>query len=343
MGSGGRSGRRHLMAIGLGAAVLASACGSTNAQVGAEVATPAAETTVAQGSTPSRPSVRIEVPTSDDPDPGPPAIETTIPPPSTARSAASDEPTTAAPSSSSPSEGGTEPSSSVQAPTPTSSVPPTRIPPPTLDSGGGGAGAYSIVAQAVVPATVARSAPADDAPPIADFTNPTGSGAPLVFLAVDGGEASAEWIEVLLPVQPNGTTGWIKRNDVELTNNPYRLRIDRSKFQLQVFYRNDLWLESTVAIGTGATPTPVGDFYLLELLRPLQENSPYGPFAFGLSGFSEVLESFGGADAAIIGIHGTNDPSSIGSEVSHGCVRLDNAVIEQLASTLPLGTPVEIV
>jgi len=60
-----------------------------------------------------------------------------------------------------------------------------------------------------------------------------------------------------------------------------------------------------------------------------------------LSGFSNQLTSFAGGDG-VIGIHGTNDPSTIGQTVSHGCIRMHNADIEKLVPVLPLGTPVEI-
>ncbi|HVB07135.1 MAG TPA: L,D-transpeptidase [Acidimicrobiales bacterium] len=41
-----------------------------------------------------------------------------------------------------------------------------------------------------------------------------------------------------------------------------------------------------------------------------------------------------------MGLHGTNDPSSVGGNVSHGCLRVSNSTIVRLAGTLPLGTPV---
>ena len=46
----------------------------------------------------------------------------------------------------------------------------------------------------------------------------------------------------------------------------------------------------------------------------------------------------------MIGIHGTNEPETVGTDVSHGCIRLDNAAIERMVEEigLPLGTPVEI-
>ena len=74
---------------------------------------------------------------------------------------------------------------------------------------------------------------------------------------------------------------------------------------------------------------------------PPDGNGPYGTHAYGLSGFSETLDSFNGGDG-VIGIHGTNDPGSLGTDVSHGCIRVANDVIDEMATFLPLGTPVEI-
>ena len=79
-----------------------------------------------------------------------------------------------------------------------------------------------------------------------------------------------------------------------------------------------------------------------ELLRPPDPDGPYGAYAYGLSGFSNVLSRFNGGDG-VIGIHGTNDPSGLGKDVSHGCIRMSNAGITKLARILPLGVPIEIV
>lgn len=199
---------------------------------------------------------------------------------------------------------------------------------------------HTVVAEATVSEIVVRSAPDENAEPVTTLAHPTATGSPLVFRAADGGAVGQEWIDVYLPIEPNGSRGWVRRDEVALSSNPYRIEIDRATYSLRAYNLDELIVETTIAVGTGATPTPVGDFYLLELLAPPDPAGPYGPYAFGLSGFSEVLEEFGGADQAIIGIHGTNDPTSLGTDVSHGCVRLENDVIEQLAQTLPLGTPV---
>lgn len=196
----------------------------------------------------------------------------------------------------------------------------------------------SVVATATTPEVTARAEPSPDSPAVITLAHPRPTGAPLVFQVLD---MRRGWLEVRLPVRPNGSTGWLATDDVELSRNPFRVEIDVSSHQLLLWNAGDLVLDTVVAIGTGATPTPIGDFYLTELLQPPDPGGPYGTYAFGLSGYSETLRSFNGGDG-VIGLHGTNDPSSLGSDVSHGCVRLANEVIDDLAGFLPLGTPVAI-
>ena len=170
------------------------------------------------------------------------------------------------------------------------------------------------------------------------FANPQPSGAPLVFLLdVERGA----WLRVFLPARPNGSTGWVRRADVTLRGVTYRVDVLRAAHLLRLYDNGRLVREFPVGIGTNDTPTPGGVFYLKELLQPPNPDGDYGPYAYGLSGFSNVLTSFNGGDG-VIGIHGTNDPSSIGRDVSHGCIRMRNADITYLAGRLPLGTPVRI-
>lgn len=176
-----------------------------------------------------------------------------------------------------------------------------------------------------------------------------GSSVPTVFTMIENEDAPEGWIQVNLPIKPNGSTGWIRLGEVTLSSTPLKVVIDRDGFNLKVIEASTgddgelvetTILDETVGIGTGASATPVGSFYVTELIRSTSEF--YGPFAFGLSGFSEDLEEFAGQENAIIGIHGTNDPDSIGRQSSNGCVRIDNEIVTLLAQTLPLGTPVEI-
>ncbi|EFC81013.1 ErfK/YbiS/YcfS/YnhG family protein, partial [Parafrankia sp. EUN1f] len=175
--------------------------------------------------------------------------------------------------------------------------------------------------------------------PTRSLSNPNENGAPRVFLVQ---AKMPGWWQVLLPVEPNGSTGWVKAAQVNASQTPYRIEVARGAHVLRLFSGDQKIAEEKVAIGTSDTPTPGGRFFLMELLRPSNPNGAYGPYAFGLSGFSTSLDDFGGRDP-VIGIHGTNDPSSLGRDVSHGCIRLSNDSITRLAQTVPLGTPVEIV
>lgn len=208
-------------------------------------------------------------------------------------------------------------------------------------SAGSSVGAV-VVAHVVSEVVAPRQEPNLEAPIITTLANPTETGGPLVFQAVDNRlSPDGRWIEVYLPIRPNGSTGWIQLDAVKLHANPFRLSIDSAGFTLTLFKNDQLVLSTPIGIGTGDTPTPVGQFFVIELLKPPSPDGPYGPFAFGLSGFSETLTSFGDG-AGVIGIHGTNDPGSIGTNASHGCIRVANDVITELAQVLPLGTPVVI-
>lgn len=199
---------------------------------------------------------------------------------------------------------------------------------------------FSFVATATVDSVDVFDAPDPAAEPAQSLDNPTENGGPLVFLVKDK-DSTPDWLEVYLPVRPNGSSGWIRAGDVELAVDDYRVEVAIGAHRIRVFKGGEVVLDEPVGVGTNDTPTPGGVFYLKELIQPPDPNGPYGPYAYGLSGFSNVLSSFAGGDG-VIGIHGTNDPSSIGRDVSHGCIRMSNEGITRLAGLLPLGTPVSI-
>jgi lipoprotein-anchoring transpeptidase ErfK/SrfK len=186
---------------------------------------------------------------------------------------------------------------------------------------------------------------ADDASPSTEYPNPwllddnPDHTVPQVFLVE---ERQPDWVRVLLPVRPNGTTGWIKSSDVRLTPNRYRIAVERGAHQITVYNGDKVVVQEPVAVGTDETPTPTGKYYLRVLLKAPDPNTVYGPYAYGLSAHSDVLTEFNGGDGEV-GIHGNNDASVLGKSVTHGCVRMSNESITRLAGVLPLGTPVEIV
>ena len=171
------------------------------------------------------------------------------------------------------------------------------------------------------------------------LASPLPSGAPLVFHVQ---QERAGWLRVLLPVRPNMSQGWVRAKDVEVSRHDYRITVSTGRHELRVYLAGKVIVREPVGLGAGATPTPGGVFYIKELLRPRDPGGAYGPYAFGLSGYSKVLTDFAGGSGEI-GIHGTNQPSSVGKDVSHGCIRLRNSVITKLAGMLPLGVPVQIV
>jgi lipoprotein-anchoring transpeptidase ErfK/SrfK len=170
--------------------------------------------------------------------------------------------------------------------------------------------------------------------------NPFG-GTQVVAVLGTSGSGPSEWLHVDLPIRPNGSTGWIRSSGVKLTQTSYHLAVSIAARSLTVTDAGRVVATTPVAVGTPSTPTPPGQTYLWELIRPDDPNGAYGPYIFGLGWFSDTYAIFNGGDAQI-GIHGQDEPWSIGQAASHGCVRLPNDVITRLASLLPLGTPVTI-
>jgi lipoprotein-anchoring transpeptidase ErfK/SrfK len=206
--------------------------------------------------------------------------------------------------------------------------------------------AVHILATAKVPRVDVYISPVQPEP-AKTLDNPQPSGAapgstyPLRMLVV---EERGDWLRVLLPIRPNGSDGWIRRNVVDLESHDFRMEVELGAHRITVWKGEEVVLQEPVGVGaSGRTPTTQGTFFTTELFEvaPSQQ-SAYGPYAFALSGFSEVLYSFGDGGTGVLGIHGTSDTSSLGRDVSNGCIRMSNAGITKLANLLPLGVPVEI-
>lgn len=183
-----------------------------------------------------------------------------------------------------------------------------------------------------------RQAPDTTAPVVTTVPARTGFGSRSVLSILDEHDG---WLEVLVPGRPNGRTGWVPADEVERRRTTRQVTVDLAARELIVADGDRELLRSAVAVGADETPTPTGRFFVTDLVRTPQPTGPYGPFALGLSGRSDVLDQFGGGDGQIA-IHGTNAPDSIGRAASHGCVRVPNDVVGKLAELLVLGTPVTI-
>lgn len=108
---------------------------------------------------------------------------------------------------------------------------------------------------------------------------------------------------------------------------PYRIEVSRQNRILRLYRNNILQKEYPIAVGRMLHGTPTGQFVIIN-----KAPNPGGPF--GTMWMSLSKEHYG--------IHGTNDPTSIGKAVSRGCIRLYNKDVEELARTIPIGTLVTI-
>ena len=159
-----------------------------------------------------------------------------------------------------------------------------------------------------------------------------------VLAAVRRRDCGPIWYRVQLPLRPNGVQGFVRARAVTVGSVRTRIVVDVSR-RLLVFYRRGrAVLRTRVAVGSSATPTPTGTFYVNQRLIPTDPSGPYGPGAIGVSAFSDVLT--GWAQGGPIAIHGTNEPWSIGRPVSNGCIRVRNRVLRRLFAETPAGTPV---
>lgn len=107
----------------------------------------------------------------------------------------------------------------------------------------------------------------------------------------------------------------------------YRIIVDLSDKMLHLLDGNIVVRSFPVGIGKMVTRTPTGEFRIIN--KQPNPGGPFGAFWMGLSKPS-------------YGIHGTNDPSSIGREVSHGCIRMHNEDVLALQAIVPIGTRVTI-
>jgi lipoprotein-anchoring transpeptidase ErfK/SrfK len=178
---------------------------------------------------------------------------------------------------------------------------------------------------------------------LARFGKVNDNGYPTTFSVVGAvltRSCAASWYRVKLPIRPNGVVGYVRPSDVLVQKVTTRIEVDISARQLSLYIGRKLAIKTAVAVGSDATPTPTGRFYVNQRLLAKDPNGAYGPMALGVSAFSDVLT--GWTQGGPIGIHGTNAPWSIGRAVSNGCIRVPNDTIRKLFAAAYGGTPVVI-
>jgi hypothetical protein len=166
----------------------------------------------------------------------------------------------------------------------------------------------------------------------------------LLVLGCASDEAGREWLRVLLPIRPNGSTGWMRRDYVLTGRSEYRLEVRTRRAELLVFRAGRLVRRVGAVVGASSTPTPLGLFAAYDPVPQARPDGFVGPWVIHLTGHSDVLDDFGGGPGRVA-IHGRGASSlrvPLGSAASHGCIRVDNDIVSWLARAMPMGTPVVI-
>ncbi len=107
----------------------------------------------------------------------------------------------------------------------------------------------------------------------------------------------------------------------------YSITVNLSTKRLTLYRDGSQVRAFPVGVGKQNTPTPIGNYYIASKMA-----NPGG--AFGVMWMGLNIPHYG--------IHGTNNPSSIGKTVSHGCIRMHNNDVLVLSRLVSIGTPVRI-
>lgn len=196
------------------------------------------------------------------------------------------------------------------------------------------------IATSKVPQLQVYAAADNSSAVVTTLSSKTEYGSPRTLLVVD---QQPGWVHALLPIRPNGTEGWVHDTDVTVATSPYAITVSLSQHLLSFLVSGVTLASTPVAVGKPATPTPTGTFYVTDLFDLTSHpHGDYGAYALGLSGFSDVLQSFMGGPGQL-GVHGITSESDPGHNITNGCVRLDNNLVTKIGQAIPLGTPVTII
>jgi hypothetical protein len=146
--------------------------------------------------------------------------------------------------------------------------------------------------------------------------------------------------KVAAPYSGNRGTGWIRLAGLDLSHTAYSVRADLSSHRIKVMRFEKTIMRIPSATGAPGSPTPPGRYFVTDRV-PIPGGGSFGTFAFGISGIQTNLPAgWSGGDQ--LAIHGTNDPGSIGTSASAGCLRVSSKALERLKPLLGFGTPVTI-
>jgi lipoprotein-anchoring transpeptidase ErfK/SrfK len=188
--------------------------------------------------------------------------------------------------------------------------------------------------------------------------------------------ASQRWVKIAslnpIPPVPGRRVAFILDSAPDPTTvySSFEIEVDHSKYMLKLYGINDgkdksLLFTCRTGLGSPDYPTPKGSYYIVRIFddRPLwippprdwaygdsPSRSVYGghmmPFYVKkpvvdkseetIMELDDVAPAIKMVDTETYRVHGTDSPWSVGSNQSHGCVRLKNPDVKRLADTLKM-------
>lgn len=148
------------------------------------------------------------------------------------------------------------------------------------------------------------------------------------------------WGRVEIPYVWPRRHGWIALEGLRRSTTHVEVEVDLSRHRVIVRKFGKVRYGFRAATGRAASPTPPGEYFVTDRI-PFPSGGSFGSFAFGISGIQPRLPA-GWSGGNQLAIHGTNQPSTIGSNASAGCLRVSEQSLRRLMPMLQLGTPVVI-
>lgn len=145
----------------------------------------------------------------------------------------------------------------------------------------------------------------------------------------------------LQALEPKTTLAELRRANATI------LTVDRSHFKLRLFRKLRLSKTYGIAVGMSGLETPAGEYHITSKQVDPAWHVPNSSWAGSLAG--QVIPGGAPNNPLVarwlgiqdgVGIHGTNEPWSIGSAASHGCIRMRPEDVIDLYPRVPMGAPV---
>lgn len=131
--------------------------------------------------------------------------------------------------------------------------------------------------------------------------------------------------------------------ETEEDSDTTKLVIIRSLNTLCLYNGSTIVKSYKIAVGKKTTPTPLGSFKVVnKVVNPGWFPQGKDPIPAGVD-YNPIGTRWIGLSEKSYGIHGTNQPKSIGKKASKGCIRMNNKDVEELFDLVSIGTTVQII